>query len=458
MRYFQAKWLFDGDQWLTWVVFGVDDDGNYQTLTSEQLNSQSCQQLGVVIPGFINCHSHSFQRAMAGLGERISLAAGEDSFWSWREQMYHLVQSLTPDTFKDIADWLYVEMLEAGYTSVGEFHYLHNKPNGARYADQSEMASRLYQSGVETGIRVCMLPVLYKNGGMGKALEPHQLPFGMADLAEYDAYHQQLQSKIPSGFGLGVAAHSIRGVDKASLKAFAALYQNRDIPVHIHIAEQPAEVEDSVAFYQKRPVDFLINDIGINQNWTLIHATHVTDEERKAMAEVNAVVGICPLTEANLGDGIFPMKEFMAEKGAISIGSDSHIRIDPFEELRLIEYSQRYKLGARACLTHKDGVSPGHNLAAACYAGGSQSLKLNTGYLKDGFKADFVEIREDHPAMLRQDPATMWDEMIFAGSRELVKNVYTNGKQVVFDGKHTLHDDKLAGLRMLYQALIHALR
>jgi formimidoylglutamate deiminase len=453
MKYFQAKWLFDGEQWLSEQSFKVDDKGLFQNCSVKEAQANQSKTLGVVIPGFINCHSHSFQRAMAGLGERISLEEGQDSFWSWREQMYHVVQSLNPDTFKQIADWLYVEMLEAGYTSVGEFHYLHNKPNGEKYEDQTELATRLYQSGVETGMRVCMLPVLYKNGGMGKPLEPRQLPFGMADLAEYDNYHQQLQAKVPAGFGLGVTAHSIRGVDKDTLKAFAELYNDRDIPVHIHIAEQPAEVEDSLAFYGRRPVDFLINDIGINQNWTLVHATHVTDDERKAMAKVNAVVGICPLTEANLGDGIFPMKEFMAENGAISIGSDSHIRIDPFEELRLIEYSQRLKLGERACLTSKEVVSPGLNMAAACYAGGLQSLKMNTGFLKDGFCADFVEMRDDHPAMLRQDPATLWDEMIFTGGRELVKNVYTSGKQVVADGKHALHDDKLAGLRDLYLSL-----
>ncbi len=451
MSNFHARWLFDGEQWLAEQYFKVDEKGCFKSVLQEQANE--VKSLGVVIPGFVNCHSHSFQRAMAGLGERISLEEGEDSFWSWRAQMYHLVQSLNPDTFKQIADWLYVEMLEAGYTSVGEFHYLHNKPDGQRYPDQTELATRLYNSGVETGMRVCMLPVLYKNGGMGKPLEAHQLPFGMTDLEEYDNYHQQLQAKVPEGFQLGVTAHSIRGVDKDTMKAFSQRYSERGIPVHIHIAEQPAEVDDSVAFYGKRPVQWLIEDIGINQNWTLVHATHVTDEEVNAMAGANAVVGICPLTEANLGDGIFPMKEFMARNGAISIGSDSHIRIDPFEELRLIEYSQRYKLGARACLTNKAAVSPGLNLAAACYAGGLQSLKMNTGFLKDGFYADFVELRDDHPAMLREDPATLWDEMIFAGGRELVKNVFNGGKQVVFDGKHSLHDEKLEGLRALYKAL-----
>lgn len=453
MSYFKARMLFDGQQWLNNQTFRVDECGDFQSVSDPSTLTGSVQELGVVIPGFINCHSHSFQRAMAGLGERISKEPGQDSFWSWRAQMYHLVQTLNPESFKTIADWLYVEMLEAGYTSVGEFHYLHNKPTGERYDDQTELATRLFQSGVETGIRVCMLPVLYKNGGMGKPLEAHQQPFGMNDLTEYDNYLQQLQAKVPEGHQLGACAHSIRGVDKDTLQAFAETYNNRDIPVHIHIAEQPAEVEDSIAFYGKRPVAFLIDEIGINQNWTLVHATHVTEEEVAAMARVNAIVGICPLTEANLGDGIFPMKEFMAQNGAISIGSDSHIRIDPFEELRLIEYSQRYKLLARACLTDKENVSPGLNLAAACYQGGLQSLKLNNGFLRDGFKADFVELREDHPAMLRENSETLWDEMIFAGGRELVKNVFVGGKQVVSQGKHDLHDDKLSALKALYQAL-----
>lgn len=451
MSYFNARWLFDGENWLSNQTFKVDDDGLFQSV--EGTHEAPVTSLGVVVPGFINCHSHSFQRAMAGLGERISKEPGQDSFWSWRAQMYHLVQTLNPESFKVIADWLYVEMLEAGYTSVGEFHYLHNQPDGTRYDEQTELALRLYQSGVETGIRVCMLPVLYKNGGMGKPLEQHQLPFGMNDLQEYDSYQQQLRPKVPQGHQLGVCAHSIRGVDKDTLQAFAKAYNGRDIPIHIHIAEQPAEVEDSLAFYGKRPVEFLIDEVGINQNWTLVHATHVTEAEVKAMADVNAIVGICPLTEANLGDGIFPMKEFMALDGAISIGSDSHIRIDPFEELRLIEYSQRYKLLARACLTDKANVSPGLNLAKACYKGGLQSLKLNNGFLRDGFAADFIEVSDEHPAMLREDPETLWDEMIFAGGRELVKNVYVAGKQVVAGGKHALHAQKLTALKELYRSL-----
>lgn len=457
MSVFTARWLFDGSQWLANQAFTVDDNGLFYQISADIAAQSDAKALGVVVPGFINCHSHSFQRAMAGTGERIAKGAGKDSFWSWREQMYHLVQHLNPDTFKQVADWLYIEMLEAGYTSVGEFHYLHNQPNGKPYDDVTELASRLYQSGIETGMRVCMLPVLYKNGGLGKPLEQHQLPFGMADLAVYQDYHQQLAAKVPQGHGLGVTAHSIRGVDKDTLKAFAASFNDTGMPIHIHIAEQPAEIQASLDYYGERPVKWLIDEVGINQHWTLVHATHVTAQEVQMMADVNAVVGICPLTEANLGDGIFPMTDFLPQvvqgRGAIAIGSDSHIRIDPFEELRLIEYSQRYKLLGRACLTHDDGVSPGHNLASLCYAGGLQSLKLNNGFLRDGFAADFVELRDDHPAMLRQDPQTLWDEAIFAGGRELVKNVFTGGKQVVFDGKHPQHDQALAGLKALYEGL-----
>ena len=453
MSYFHARLLFDGQQWLTNQHFFVDDQGIFTTCTEQQVGTQAVKSLGVVIPGFINCHSHSFQRAMAGMGERISRAGDRDSFWSWREQMYHLVQHLNPQTFKQVADWLYVEMLEAGYTSVGEFHYLHNQPNGKPYDDHTILAQALYQSGVETGLRVCMLPVLYKNGGINKPLEQHQLPFEMKDLEHYQRYQQDLASYVPQGHGLGVCAHSIRGVDKQTLQDFASLYNSQNVPIHIHIAEQPAEVDASMACYHKRPVTFLLDDIGVNHNWTLVHATHVNAQEVQAMAKAQLVVGICPLTEANLGDGIFPMMDFMAHNGRIAIGSDSHIRIDPFEELRLIEYSQRYQSLGRACLANQQHLSPGFNLAKACYSGGEQSLKLNVGQLRNGFKADFIELNDQHPAMLRQQPDTLWDELIFAAGKEVVNNVYVGGKLLVRQGRHQLRDEKLAGLKALYQSL-----
>lgn len=456
MTYFYAERLFDGECWQASHYFQVDTDGFFRNLSSSQLNSQIKEEatsLGTVIPGFINCHSHSFQRAMAGLGERISCSNRDDSFWTWREQMYRLAHKLTPQTFRVIANWLYVEMLESGYTSVGEFHYLHKLPSGQNYESSIEMAQQLIQSAEAVQMRLCLLPVLYQLAGIEKPLSAQQAPFGMSTLEEYETYHQALAQHIPAGFNLGVAVHSIRAVSREQLRAFAQNYNPRNIPIHIHIAEQPAEVEESLAHYQKRPVEFLLETVPVNANWTLVHATHITAEERQQMTRCGVTAGLCPITEANLGDGIFPMKAWFLEGGHTAIGSDSHIRIDPFEELRWIEYSQRYQLGARACVTTNEKPSPGFNLATACYQGGQISLKLPVGCLKDGFYADFLELRSDHPATLRLDPDTLWDELIFAGSRELIQSVYVGGNHVLSQGRHHQHCEALEAFRELLIAL-----
>lgn len=453
MKTFHAQMLFDGTQWQSSKVFQVTDEGLFLDAdlpSLEEIPASEITSLGVVIPGFINCHSHSFQRAMAGLGERISESAGNDSFWTWRDQMYRLAHRVTPETFKVIADWLYVEMLQAGYTSVGEFHYLHKQSNGQSYDDVCEMAQQLITSASETQVRLCLLPVFYQHAGIGQKLLEKQNPFGMATLQEFTDFHQLLSSRIPEGNMLGAAAHSIRAVDQEALEGFVQHFGKQEIPLHIHIAEQPAEVEESLKNYGERPVEFLLNRFSIDSNWTLVHATHITEQEQKAMAESGAVVGICTLTEANLGDGIFPTKSWLNKGGAIAIGSDSHIRIDPFEELRWIEYGQRYQQGTRACLTTVESPSPGLNLAAQCYQGGRQSLKLPVGHLKNGNHADFVVLRSDHPSAFRQDPKTLWDELLFAGSREMVDQVYVGGNCVVNKGQHLLRSEKLEALRQFY--------
>ncbi len=441
MKSYKANLLFDGQDWKKNQFFQVDSQGIIIKMSgSSPEDHKAITSLGVVIPGFINCHSHSFQRAMAGLGERLSGKNIDDSFWTWRDQMYGLVQNLNPHTFKAIADWVYLEMLEAGYTSVGEFHYLHKKPDGRPYDDPCEMSHQLIQSAQEVGIRLCLLPVLYQRAGIGRDLEERQQPFGMKSLDEYLNYHEALDSLIPENFKLGAALHSIRAVDRDQLKEFSAEFNLRSSPVHIHIAEQIPEIEESLKHYQKRAVDFLLDEVTVNENWSLIHATHLSDSERKRIADSGAVVGICPLTEANLGDGIFPMKEFLGENGRIAIGSDSQIRVDPFEELRWIEYSQRYRFNSRACLTSREEPSPGNKLAKECYAGGRQSLQMNIGTLKEGFQADFVVLNENHPSLFRLNPKTLWDEMIFTGGHELVKHVYSSGKRIVYNGKHTDRD------------------
>ncbi|MBF0279020.1 MAG: formimidoylglutamate deiminase [SAR324 cluster bacterium] len=455
MSHFFADLLFDGERWAASQYFHVDEGGMFRNIPAALVNPQiksNSVHLGVVIPGFINCHSHSFQRAMAGLGERITGSHSNDSFWTWREQMYRLAHWFQPKDLRVITDWLYLEMLESGYTSVGEFHYLHKKSSGQSYHDPCEMAQQIIDSARESQIRLCLLPAFYQKAAINQELHPRQFPFGMNTLSEYQKYHQILSKRIPPGFNLGVAIHSIRAVEQTQLKEFSLEYGMQSLPIHIHIAEQTAEVEESLQCYGKRPVEFLLDNIEVNSLWTLVHATHITPEERKGLAQSRASVGICPITEANLGDGIFPMKDFLSDDGNIAVGSDSHIRIDPFEELRWIEYSQRYQSGNRACLSNEKTPSPGQLLASKTYQGGQQSLMLNTGFLKDGFFADFLVLDKEHPSMLRLNPATLWDEIVFAGSRELVQSVYTGGKQIVYEGRHSLRNEKLESLRKLFRS------
>lgn len=450
---FHAHLLFDGEQWQRSCYFQVDPQGMFTELEPSALEESAkaqAQSFPVVIPGFVNCHSHSFQRGMAGLSEGLSQANAHDSFWTWREQMYGLAHTLTPETFRVIADWLYVEMLEAGYTSVGEFHYLHKKPTGEAYENPCEMAQQLAESAQETQIRLCLLPTLYQQSGMGKPLLDKQRPFGMKTLEDYENYRQALLAAV--SVPQGVALHSLRAVGHESLLNFLRLYENQNLPIHIHIAEQQGEVEESLAFYGQRPVEFLLQEANVGAHWTLIHATHITPEEREAIVQSGATVGICPITEANLGDGIFPLKEFLQAGGTLAIGSDSHIRLDPFEELRWLEYSQRYRFEARACLADEQNLSVGHLLASRCYLGGAASLQMKVGALRTGHQADFIVLRTDHPSMLRQNPQTLWDELIFAGSRELVEAVYVGGVPVVFQGKHRLREEKLQALRCLFQS------
>lgn len=452
MRHFHAHLLFDGQQWHHNVSFAVDELGVYHQ-SSCQRSDPNVIMLNTVIPGFVNCHSHSFQRAMAGMGERLSGEPGKDSFWTWRAQMYHLVQKLSPDEFQRIADWLYIEMLEAGYTSVGEFHYLHHQPDGTHYDKDIELSLRLIRAGVHTGMRLTMLPVFYRLGSFGQAMQSHQLPFKTESFSDYLSFYQAIADKIPRGHNIGACAHSVRGVDLASLQAMASAFNPTEQPIHIHIAEQPAEVNDCINFYGKRPVQLLLDDVGLTEKWTLVHATHINDEECQGIIDSNAVVGICPLTEANLGDGVFPMTQFFNSGGHFAIGSDSHIRIDPFEELRLIEYSQRLTLLSRACLATTAQPSPGLNLARRTYQGGNQSLMNRSGRLAEGYYADFIELNPDHPALFRLDPQTLWDELIFSGGREMIHSVYSRGNRVVTQGKHRHHDDALDALKDIYRRL-----
>src|SRR5581483_1747216 len=337
-----------------------------------------------------------FQRAMAGLVERRG--PEDDSFWTWREVMYRFLARMTPDDIEAVAAWAYVEMLEAGFTSVGEFHYLHNAPDGQRYADPAETAARIVAAAQASGIGLALLPCFYAHGGCGGApAKPGQTRF----LSDLDGYWRLLEASrrhlahLP-GSVLGIAPHSLRAVDAREMRALVERWSAG--PIHIHAAEQTAEVAECVAWSCARPVEWLIDNMGIDQRWCLIHATHMTPEESLALARSGAVAGLCPITEANLGDGIFEAPPFLEAGGRFGIGTDSNVRISLAEELRTLEYGQRLRERKRNRLG-PTGSSTGRHVYDMARSGGAQALGLDCGALVPGRRADILVLDDSHPAL-----------------------------------------------------------
>lgn len=379
------------------------------------------------VPGLPNVHSHAFQRAMAGLTE--ARGPGSDDFWSWRELMYRFVDRLPPDDLEAIAAQAYAEMLESGFTRVGEFHYLHHAPDGSHYADPAEMSARIAAAAHETGIGLTLLPVFYAHGGFGGA------PAGEAQrrfLHDPDSFARLIEAARPLTDVVGIAPHSLRAVTPDELRAILPLAE--DGPVHIHIAEQLKEVQDCIAWSGRRPVEWLLDEMPVDDRWTLVHATHVTDEERRALAISEAVAGLCPITEANLGDGLFPAGAFMDEGGAIGVGSDSNVRIDLAEELRLLEYGQRLTLRARNVLAHESVAATGGRLFRAALMGGHRSIGAGA--------IDWVSLNPNDPAFANRSGDAILDSWIFA-ARAPVDCVWRNGRKLVDGGRH-IHADAIA--------------
>ncbi len=347
-----------------------------------------------LLPAMGNLHSHAFQRAMAGMTERRG--PGDDSFWTWRRLMYRFLDILTPEDVEAIAGLVYVEMLESGYAAVAEFHYLHHQPGGTPYADPAELAHRIAAAATATGIGLTLLPVLYTYGGAGAVpLAGGQLRFGN-DLDAFLRLREASRAHLPADAVLGTAPHSLRATTPDDLAALVAT--TPEGPLHIHAAEQVAEVEQVEAWLGARPVAFLLDTLGLGPRWTLIHATQMTAAETESLARSGATAGLCPITEGNLGDGIFNGAAFLAAGGAFGIGSDSNIRIALSEELRSLEYSQRLAHRARNVLA-APGASVGATLYAAALAGGAQALHRPAGVLAPGALADLVAIDRDHPAL-----------------------------------------------------------
>lgn len=388
----------------------------------------------VALPGLANVHSHAFQRAMAGLAE-VSGPAGDD-FWTWREVMYSFVDRLGPEDIEAIAAWAFAEMLESGFTRVAEFHYLHHAPDGSPYSQLGELASRIAAAAAESGIGLTLLPVLYSYGNFGGAAAGGAQRRFMNDIERFARLLAASREAVRplEGALVGVAPHSLRAVAPPDLDQVAQLAGEG--PVHIHIAEQMREVNDCLAWSGRRPVEWLLDHADVNSRWCLVHATHLSALEVRALAQSEAVAGLCPVTEANLGDGVFPAEDYLAVEGSFGVGSDSNIRIDAAAELCALEYSQRLSRQRRNVLAGAPARSTGRRLFDAALQGGAQAAGLAGAGLAPGCPADFLSLEVGHPSLIGRSGDALLDSWIFAGGKSVIDCVWRAGHKVVAGGCH----------------------
>lgn len=440
--------------WRDNVLVKIDDNGRIAAVTTGS-DRGDATPVPVLLPAISNLHSHTFQRAMAGLAERRS-QGGHDSFWSWREVMYRFLDLLSPEDIEAIAAFAFMEMQEAGFCAAAEFHYLHRQPGGAPYDDPAELCARIAAAAAETGIGLTLLPVLYRHGGVDRRpLQGGQLRFGN-DLAAFErvlARAEAHMARLPSDKVLGAAAHSLRAAGIDDIRAASAVLQGT--PFHMHIAEQEPEIEEVLAAHGARPVEYLLNEATLDQRWCLVHATHMNAVETERLARSGAVAGLCPLTEANLGDGIFNGPALRQAGGRYGIGSDSNIRISVVEELRQLEYSQRLKHRARALMAD-EGASCGRALYETALAGGAQALGRETGAIERGRWADLVAV-DPAPLAGAAPSDTILDCWIFAGGNNQVTDLWSAGRHMVRGGTHVARERITARYQAVASRLAEAL-
>jgi formimidoylglutamate deiminase len=398
---------------------------------------------GLVLPGMANVHSHAFQRAMAGLAEWD--AGGRDNFWSWREAMYRFAERLDPGSQLAIARFLYVEMLKAGYTAVGEFHYLHNRPGGGPYAPTASMMEAIAQAAHESGIALTLLPTLYMQGGVdGRPLSERQKRFGKSvdELLEMRAAMRR-KSGVAQ---MGLAIHSLRAVPPGAMRE-AVQGSEAGSPLHIHAAEQTGEIDEALTTLKARPVEWLLREMHADQRWCFVHSTHIDEAEVAGLAKSGAVAGLCPTTEGNLGDGIFPLDAYLGAGGRLAIGGDSHVAVDPAEELKAMEYSQRLVLRRRNVAASSGEPHTAARLWSLAASGGAQALGLGAGALVAGARADLVVIDKDHISLAGREGAALLDSYVFVAGKSAVRDVMVGGTWVVGDGRHALDEEATAAYR-----------
>jgi formimidoylglutamate deiminase len=437
MIYHFEKLLME-DDWYTNVLIETDALGKI-TAVAPNANPSTADEVikGATIPGFQNAHSHAFQYAMAGLAEVHDPSHRSDNFWSWRKAMYDLALSISPDDLESIATMLYAEMLNHGYTNVAEFHYVHHQQDGTQYENLSEMGERLVKAAKRVGLGITLVPIFYQKGGFGQEPQEGQRRFISSDA---DKYYELLEASKRSAqmyenANVGIGIHSMRGVDPLTIKEVA---QNgpQDLPFHIHISEQLKEVEDSIAYLGKRPVEWLAENVELSDRFHLVHATHLTQDETESIARSGANVVICPTTEGNLGDGLFPLNEFNGLNGKWSIGTDSHVSLNPLEELRLLDYGQRLISHSRLTFAGETGDSGRTAIAAALISGRKAMNNYTQEFFSVGQPLNAVSYSLEHPLLATASDKLMASSILYATDARANTCTISHGKVVSKNGVH----------------------
>lgn len=409
-----------------------------------------------LLPGFVNAHSHAFQRLIRGRTQWRPAGAERSDFWSWREAMYGAALSLSPEEVYDVSRAAFLEMLHAGFTSVGEFHYLHRDPRGESYADPNELANRVIAAAESVGVRIALLNVCYATGGIDEPLRPEQRRFATPDLDEFLADTESLRGEWSGrpGVSVGVAPHSIRAVPREWLGDLRTWARRRESPFHIHVSEQPAEVEAALAAWGLRPVELLADEGVLDEGATLVHATHLSPGEIGLLGEAAATICACPTTERDLGDGFLPGLELLEAGARLAIGSDSQTVIDSFDEMRLLEYHERLRRLRRVVLAGgggRDGVEGrlenAPPLLEVGTAGGARSLRLEAGRIETGLLADLIAVDLSHPTLAGHTPETLAAHLVFSAPTAVVSDVWVGGVRRVEGGRHPLDGEAPVALR-----------
>jgi len=449
MTHIFARQALTANGWAENVRIAIDN-GRIGTLTANTHAGSDDFVAGILIPGLANVHSHAFQRVMAGHTEHRG-PADKDNFWTWRSRMYALAGQIDASAMKAIARQAYGEMLTTGYTSVAEFHYLHNEPGEAGTSEA--MFEAIVEAASESGIRLTYVPVLYERAGFA-APEPTEDQKRFALTADqFIAHYEHATSMADGKYQTGIGAHSLRAVSAESLKKISAVAKKDGVPMHIHIAEQQREVDQCCTELNARPVEWLLENYAVDENWCLVHATHIDEQEIEAIARSGAVVGLCPSTEANLGDGLFPLQSYLEHGGQIGIGSDSHVSINPFEELRWLEYGQRLISQSRNVAAVKQQQT-GRSLFELAAHGGALACGQESGCIAAGANADLVVLDDDSPMLAGHTTRSFLDALVFSGFTLPIDRVMVNGTWQVIDGKHKGAD----AARSAYAAVAEMLR